>query len=120
MLDNNFQVHAPPSFLISPSGLALWNNETHDKSLKKCTNHAFPNIQRTGILLSICVLFSRSRSLFSLGRERGLLMYINIAVISAMTYDLNVVVHIMVIVQQVSVFVCSARKKKEKENLTIF
>ena len=82
MPDNNFQV------------LAVVNNETHDESqIKK-------NVP------------PRYRSLFSLGWQHGLLVCINIAVIFVMAYNPNVVVHIMVIVKQVSVFLCSAREKQ--------
>ena len=35
-------------------------------------------------------------SFFSLGRPHGLLMYINMTVISVMTYKLNVVLHILI------------------------
>ena len=60
-------------------------------------------------IFALCVLFIRSFT--SLDRQRGLLMYINVAVISVMAHNLNVVVHIL-IVQQVSVVICSARENK--------
>ena len=52
-----------------------------------------------------------SNSFISLDRQRDLLMYINVAVISVMAHNLNVVVHIL-IVQQVSVVICSAWENK--------
>ena len=47
-MENNFQVHALSSFLTTPSGLDLLNNETQDESSKKCTNHATSSHSKLG------------------------------------------------------------------------